>query len=136
MIVEDYYAAAADMDAMVEGVRIAMRIAEQPAMSAVRKDGYLVPASDSREDVEAHIRVATQALYHPAGTCAMGQGPDAVVDSELRVRGVEGLRVADASVMPMVIRGNTNAASIMIGERAADFISGVPAAKAAAAAHA
>ena len=66
----------------------------------------------------------------------MGQGPDAVVDSELRVRGVEGLRVADASVMPMVIRGNTNAASIMIGERAADFISGVPAAKAAAAAHA
>ena len=82
----------------------------------MRKDGYLIPASDSREDVEAHIRAATQALYHPAGTCAMGPGADAVVDSDLRVHGIDGLRVADASVMPNVIRGNTNAPAIMIGE--------------------
>ena len=105
-------------------------------MAAVRKDGYLVPASRSREDVEAHIRVATQALYHPAGTCAMGPGADAVVDSELRVHGIDGLRVADASVMPNVIRGNTNAPAIMIGERAADLIGRSPATRTPVAAHA
>ena len=71
-----------------------------------------------------HIRTHTQTLYHPVGTCAMGSDERAVVDPELRVRGVDGLRVADASVMPMVTRGNTNAPSIMIGERAADFLRG------------
>ena len=66
----------------------------------------------------------TETTFHPTSTCAMGTGEEAVVDTELRVRGVEGLRVADASVMPMVTRGNTNAPTIMIGERAADLLRG------------
>ena len=74
------------------------------------------------DDLHAHVRALTQTLYHPVGTCAMGTGPRAVVDPALRVRGVEGLRVADASVMPKVPRGNTNAPTIMVGEKAADLL--------------
>ena len=68
------------------------------------------------------MRGHAQNAFHPAGTCAMGSGRNAVVDLELRVHGVEGLRVADASVMPTLIRGNTTAPTVMIAERAADFI--------------
>jgi choline dehydrogenase len=75
--------------------------------------------------MRAWIRRHAQTLYHPVGTCAMGAGDDAVVDPELRVRGVEALRVVDASVMPVVPRGNTNAPVIALAERAADLIRGV-----------
>jgi choline dehydrogenase len=86
---------------------------------------FLPGAHDpSESDVVEHLRQTTQTLYHPVGTCAMGRGEDAVVDPELRVYGVEGLRVADASVMPVVPRGNTNAPTIMIGEKAADLLRG------------
>ena len=83
------------------------------------------------DDVAAWVRDSVELLYHPCGTVAMGGG-DAPLDPELRVRGVEGLRVADASVFPIIPGGNTNAPTIMVGERAADLIKGRVAAPAAA----
>lgn len=103
---------------MIDGMRIALEIAEQPALKAVERAPFTLPAGDSDEELMAFVRRAAQSVYHPTSTCAMGS----VVDSELRVYGVDGLRVVDASVMPSVTRANTNAAVIMIAERAADLI--------------
>jgi choline dehydrogenase len=86
--------------------------------------GERLPGPDCQSDADwaAHLRATTFLGYHPVGTCAMG--PEGVVDDQLRVRGVAGLRVADASIIPAPISGNTNAAAIMIGEKAADLIAG------------
>ena len=81
-----------------------------------------MPGSNSFDDA---IRSQARTIFHPAGTCAMGGQADSVVDSELRVRGVEGLRVADCSVMPALVSGNTNAPTMMIADRCADFILGM-----------
>jgi choline dehydrogenase len=83
---------------------------------------YPGPRVRTREEVRDYVRRTAITYHHQVGTCRMGSDPDAVVDPELRVHGIEGLRVADASVMPEVISGNTNAPSVMIGERASDFI--------------
>jgi choline dehydrogenase-like flavoprotein len=107
-----------DRRSLIEGTRIALEIAAQPALQAVERSPFSVPASSSDEDILAWARLAGQSVYHPTSTCAMG----AVVDSELRVFGIDGLRVADASVMPTITRANTNAATIMIAEKAADLI--------------
>ena len=80
------------------------------------------PTSPTDDDLLDRIRTWAQTIYHPVSTCAMGTGEDAVVDPELRVRGIDGLRVVDASVMPAVPRGNTNAPTIMIAEKASDLI--------------
>jgi choline dehydrogenase len=131
MILHRYFEAEEDMARMEAGIALVMEIARQPALAAYCAEPEQLPASGSQADVRAWIRRHAQTLYHPVGTCAMGPDEDAVVDLELRVRGVEGLRVVDASVMPTVPRGNTNAPTIAIAERAADLIRGVASATAA-----
>ena len=111
-----------DRATMVAGARLALEVAGQPALQAVTKAPFSVPASDSDADILAWARRVCQPVYHPTSTCAMGD----VVDSELRVLGVEGLRVVDASGMPTVTRANTHAPTMMIAEKAADLILGKP----------
>ena len=111
-----------DLDALLAGVRRTWQISTQGALGSFLDRPWNLPDDPSDEDLVEHIRTWTQTLYHPVATCAMGSGDDAVVDARLRVRGVEGLRVVDASVMPAVPRGNTNAPTIMIAEKAADEI--------------
>jgi choline dehydrogenase-like flavoprotein len=117
-ILHNYAVTDEDRAALVAGVRRCMEIAEQPALQAVSTSAYGVPASDSDADILAHIERNSSTLFHPVSSCAMGK----VVDTELRVIGMEGLRVIDASVMPTLVRGNTNAPTIMIAERGADLI--------------
>jgi choline dehydrogenase len=129
-ILHNYAVTDEDRAALTGGVRRCMEIAEQPALQAVSKEPYGVPAGDDDAAILAHIERNSTTLYHPVASCAMGK----VVDSELRVLGMEGLRVVDASVMPTLVRGNTNAPTIMIAEKAADLIRGrAPEAPAAAA---
>jgi choline dehydrogenase len=127
-----YLSDGADMDPLVKAIRMAREFAAARPLSKICKS-ELAPGSDVRTDAELRefIRNDISTIYHPVGTCAMGGDSrlaasklTSVVDAELRVRGVEGLRVVDASVMPTVPRGNTNAPTIAIAERAADLISG------------
>ena len=113
------------MQTIMRGLRFAYEIAAQPALAPYISRPYDQPATDSDEDLRAYLRRHTYTTFHPVGTCRMGSDAEAVLDTELRVRGVEGLRVIDASVMPTVVRGNTNAATIAIAERAADLLRGV-----------
>jgi choline dehydrogenase len=107
-----------DRRSMLDGMRLALEIASQAPLRAVERGPFSVPSSDSEGDLWEFIERASQSVYHPTSTCAIGS----VVDSELRVYGFEGLRVVDASVMPRITRGNTNAPTIMVAERAADLI--------------
>ena len=114
-----------DMAAMLAGMKIARELAAtEPLASATGREIYPGPGAGDDETLERDLRHRCELLYHPVGTCRMGSGPDAVVDPELRVRGIEGLRVIDASVIPTITRGNTNAPTIMIAEKGADLILG------------
>lgn len=117
-IQHNYLSTEEDRQSIVAGLRIALDIAAQPSMKQVITGDLIVPEGSSDDELLAFARRVGQTLYHPTSTCSIGH----VVDSELRVIGLQGLRVADASVMPTVVRGNTNAPTIMIGEKAADLI--------------
>jgi choline dehydrogenase-like flavoprotein len=112
-----------DMASLVAGVKLAREIASTgPLAEAAAREIYPGPGVDDDADIEAFVRQHVDLLYHPVGTCKMGTDDAAVLDPQLRVRGIDGLRVVDASVMPQIPGGNTNAPTIMIAERAADLI--------------
>ena len=112
-----------DVDAMIRGVRLARKLAEQPALKPyIAEEVVPGPAVRSDEQLVEDIRNRGVSNLHPVGTCRMGTDRDAVVDPRLRVHGIRGLRVADASIMPLVVGGNTNAPSIMIGEKCAAMV--------------
>ncbi|HEV2681468.1 MAG TPA: GMC oxidoreductase, partial [Rhodanobacter sp.] len=114
-----------DLKRMIEAARLSREIFDQPAFDAYRGEPVF-PERSLRTDAEYtdFIRRKAETVYHPVGSCRMGNDDRAVVDSELRVRGVHGLRVVDASVMPSLPSGNTNAPTIMIAERASALILG------------
>jgi choline dehydrogenase len=120
-----YLADEADLEVLVAGVRQAREIAARQPFAGLTA-GELAPGAPLADDerLRAWVRGNVTTIFHPTGSCAMGGSEAAVCDPELRVRGVEGLRVVDASVMPAVPRGNTNAPTIAIAERAADLIRG------------
>lgn len=123
LIQPNYLASQADMEVLVKGVKIARRLAQTkafaPFIGEAIKPG---PAVQSEKDICEYIRSNASTVYHPVGACKMGVDPLAVVDPQLRVYGVQGLRVADGSIMPSIVNGNTNAPIIMIGEKLADMI--------------
>jgi choline dehydrogenase-like flavoprotein len=112
-----------DMERMIRGVKLVRKILAAPAFDRYRGK-EIVPESplESDEDIRRFIRQRAETIYHPVGTCRMGNDPMAVVDAELRVHGVQGLRVVDASIMPLLPGANTNAPTVMIAEKASDMI--------------
>jgi choline dehydrogenase-like flavoprotein len=114
-----------DLARTVASVRLGRRIIAQPALAGhVLREHYPGARVASQDELEDFVRSGGRTGYHPSGTCRMGSDPGSVVDTQLRLRGVDGLRVIDASVMPRLVSGNTNATTIMIAERAADLIRG------------
>ncbi len=122
-IFANYLSAPEDLRLMLEGVRISRDIFSASSFDPYRGE-EIFPGSDkqSKEEIIEFIRAKSESIYHPVGTCKMGQDDMSVVDAHLRVRGLDGLRVVDASVMPRLISGNTNAPTIMIAEKASDMI--------------
>ena len=119
----NYLAAETDRRTIIKGVKIARDIAElEPLASMISSEHQ--PGSDARDDgdILEWVRNTAVTIFHPTGTCKMGQGDDAVVDERLRVRNIGGLRVADCSIMPEIVSGNTNAPAIMIGEKASRMV--------------
>ena len=124
-IVSNFLSEPADLDTMVAGVRFAREIMAQRALSEFRGDEIAPkPQRQSAADIKEWLKTAVTTVHHPSGTCAMGSGADAVVGEDLRVKGTEGLRVVDGSVMPDLVSGNINACVLMIAEKASDHILG------------
>jgi choline dehydrogenase len=124
LIIHNYLEHEDDVASLVSGLRMCVEICLTEPLGGLVSGLVQGPASDSDDDLLTYARQYVMTLYHPVGTCRMGDDDGAVVDRELRVRGVEGARVVDASVMPSVPRGNTNAPTIALAERAADLIRG------------
>jgi choline dehydrogenase len=123
LIQPNYVSTEGDLRVLVEGTKLARRVlAAQPLADYVGEELLPGEAAQTDEEIATFVRRHAHTLYHPVGTCRMGMDELAVVDPELRVRGVDSLRIADASIMPTLISGHTNAAAIMIGEKAADLI--------------
>ncbi|HEX4183373.1 MAG TPA: choline dehydrogenase [Caulobacteraceae bacterium] len=129
LIDPNYFTDPYDRRTMVAGLRLARDIMAQPAFDPYR-DVEVAPGAGAKSDeaLEAYVRAHAESIYHPVGSCKMGTDGLAVVDEQLRVHGVKGLRVVDASVMPQIISGNTNLCTMMIAEKAADMIMGCSAA--------
>ena len=124
-IIPRYLSTETDCRTMVAGVNIARTIARHAPLTSKISEEYRPNPSLDIDDYDATLdwaRSNTASIYHPTGTCKMGQGTDAVVDARLRVHGVSGLRIADCSIMPEIVSGNTNAPAIMIGEKASDLV--------------
>jgi choline dehydrogenase-like flavoprotein len=117
-----FFSDARDLDLLVEGTRLARRILDAAPLAQMGGRELYTHAGQSDAELRATIAEHADTIYHPVATCRMGGDARSVVDAQLRVRGVTHLRIADASVMPTLIGGNTNAPTVMIGERAADFI--------------
>ncbi len=118
-----FFAERDDLDRLMAGVRLTREILRQPALAAL--GGRETKTSAGAQDdagIEAFVRSRADTIYHPVGTCRMGPGPLDVVDAQLRVHGIDALRVVDASIMPAIVSGNTNAPVIMIAEKASDMI--------------
>jgi choline dehydrogenase len=117
-----FYRSDEDLARMIDALRLVLEICSRPALRAHCAEPFTTPAGETRDALRAHLARTTFAFYHPVGTCRMGLDAAAVVDDQLRVNGIQSLRVVDASVMPAVPRGNTNAPTIALAERAADLI--------------
>jgi choline dehydrogenase len=120
-IMHNYYSDPDDLQTAVAGTKIGLDIARQQSLQKFTGTWFRQPPSQSEDDLRKYVRQYTHSIFHGASTCSMGK----VVDSQLRVLGIDGLRVADVSVMPKPGRGAPNASAIMIGEKAADMIRGV-----------
>jgi len=119
-----------DLDVLVDNMFMIREIGRQPALEPfVKREAYPGPTVTTSDEMRPYVRSITVSSHHQVGTARMGVDSSAVTDPELRVHGLRGLRIADASVMPTLPTGNTNAAALMIGERAADFILGKAAAR-------
>jgi choline dehydrogenase-like flavoprotein len=121
----NYLSAPADMAKLRQGFRLAREIGNQPALDAFRGD-ELTPGSNvtSDEAIDAHLRATTTTVSHPVSTCRMGTDENCVLDPDLRVRGIDALRVVDASAFPDLVSAHTNAAVFMLAEKASDLIRG------------
>ena len=136
LIDPNYWSVPEDKEASLAGLEIAREILSQPALKPfLSREALPGPEVKTRGDLYDYACRLAKTQHHPVGTCRMGNGEMAVVDSELKVRGIEGLRVCDSSIMPTINSSNTNAPTIMIGEKASDLVRDLPSLPAAVLEH-